>query len=125
MPEATGTWRALLSLPRRGRVASAASRVGCALPPGRVDCFENPRKIAIHVAVPESQHTKPSARETVITNHIPRGVGIIVVLTSIKLDRDSVFHADKVNDKSLARRLTPKVVAAPSPRSQMHPQLHL
>ena len=50
---------------------------------------------------------------------------IEVVLSTIKLDDQSVLHADKINDEPAARGLPSEVVSSLSPGAKVNPKLYL
>jgi hypothetical protein len=77
-------------------------RVGMLLQ-GSIDCFEDASQVPVDVIIPESKNTKTVISELIVPLSITFGFNIKVVLATIDLDDKPMFHADKINDKSLAR----------------------
>jgi hypothetical protein len=50
---------------------------------------------------------------------------IEIVLAAVDLDNEMMLHADKIDNVTFARRLTPEVKSALAPCSQVNPKFHL
>jgi hypothetical protein len=106
-------------------VAAAGGRVGWAFRQNRSNRFQNARQIPIDIAIPKSQHAEAFRRKLVVTANIARMVLIEIVLTAINLDDEMMFHANEIDDVSLAWRLPAEVEPARPPRAEVNPELHL
>jgi hypothetical protein len=91
-----------------GRVGSGPLQLG-------VYRLQHTAEISIDIAVPEPKDAKTFVGKAYVTNFISSLMLIEVVLAPVEFDRQSMLHADKVNDKSVARRLPSKVISAHSP----------
>jgi hypothetical protein len=87
----------------------------------RQDAFHVP----IHFVVPETQHSEAVGGKLTVTSGIAPSMGIVIVLTAINFDDETVPETDEIHDMASARGLAAEVEALLSPRPQMNSQLHL
>jgi hypothetical protein len=92
-----------------------AGRVGTATAQLVVDHFKHAFEISINLIIPEAKCTKPCARQRSIAPEITSLMDRFVVLTTIDLNDQPFAHANEIDDKTPAWRLTAKMEAAPAP----------
>ena len=90
-----------------------------------VDDRQHAFEIRIYVVIPEPQHPETLVSEMQIARRIASRVRIVVMLSAINFDDQTMFQARKIDDKIITRRLATKVKAAFAPRSKVNPKLHL
>jgi len=72
-------------------------------------------EISIDVVVPEPQYPEALTHQAQIALRITLRMDIEVVLAAVELDDETMFQASKIDDKIIARSLTPKMKAALAP----------
>ena len=87
--------------------------------------FQHTGEITVDVAVPEPQSAKARPRELAVAGLIASLMRIEIVLTAVDLDDELMLQTNEVDNESLARRLSAKVIAARSPRAEVNPNFHL
>ena len=88
--------------------------MGC-LSQDLVDRLQDPWKIAVYLAVPKSESAKARSLERVIPALVTHLMGVKIVLAAVDFDDKTMLEADEVHDESLARSLSPEMVATGPP----------
>jgi hypothetical protein len=72
-------------------------------------------EVFIDIVVPKAQDLESLLGEMIVTFCVTPRMRIDVMLTAIDFDDEPMFEADKIDDKTVTRRLTTKVKPSPSP----------
>ena len=102
----------------RGRIALAIRVRGSFRKRSR-NIFKNARQVAENVVVPKSQNTVVVIDKPFVANHVARVVG---VLTSIQLNNETTFTADKVDSVGTDRLLPNKFLTVQPAPSKLVPE---
>jgi hypothetical protein len=106
-------------------VAANGGRVGWRSAECSINCLQNTLQIPVNIAIPEPENAKARARQCRVAPGISQRMSIDIMLTTVNLNHETVPQADKIDDVSLARRLSSEMISALTPRPQMIPDLHL
>src|SRR5262249_16506279 len=101
------------------------SEAGWGITQRRVDQRQDTLQIPIHFVVPETQYSETLVGKMTVANGIASRMGIVIVLTAIDFNDETVLEPHKIHDVTVGWRLATKVETLLSPGAQMNPQLDL
>jgi hypothetical protein len=102
-------------------VAAEGGRVGCASAQFGIYRLQHAVKIAIDLVVPKPKDSKTPPRKTGVAARVARSMFIEIVLPAVEFDDEPMLHTDEVDNETLARRLSPEMKPALSPRAGVNP----